>query len=173
MAFAVLAGVSFGIASLAWKGFVVGPSILFLAYFAQVALNMFRRKDSTSLNALFLAMLVSNLLMALPFYAHPQMNLVLDGTGLQPFLFVLGFTLAIAYVTTGFRDKPWLLVLGTLFVAATVFFVILFVLKQLEYSNAWDVLFTGSGYFTKTKIFGTVAEANAPDRGQLLSLIHI
>ena len=169
MAFAVLAGVSFGIASLAWKGFVVGPSILFLAYFAQVALNMFRRKDSTSLNALFLAMLVSNLLMALPFYAHPQMNLVLDGTGLQPFLFVLGFTIAIAYVTTGFRDKPWLLVLGTLFVAATIFFAILFVLKQLEYSNAWDVLFTGSGYFTKTKIFGTVAEANAPDRGQLFA----
>ena len=169
MAFAVLAGVSFGIASLAWKGFVVGPSILFLAYFAQVALNMFRRKDSTSLNSLFLAMLFANLLMALPFYAHPQMNLVLDGTGLQPFLFVLGFTLAIAYVTTGFRDKPWLLVLGTLFVAATIFFTILFVLKQLEFSNAWDVLFTGSGYFSKTKIFGTVAEANPPARGQLFA----
>ena len=45
----------------------------------------------------------------------------------------------------------------------------LFVLKQLEISNAWDVLFTGSGYFTKTKIFGTVAEANAPDRGQLFA----
>ena len=169
MSFAVLAGVSFGVASLAWKGFVVGPSILFLAYFVQVALNMFRRKDSTTLNALFLAMLMSNLLMAIPFYGHPQMALILNGTGLQPFLFVLGFTLAIAYVTTGFRDKPWLLVLGTLFVAATVFFIILFVLKQLEVSNAWDVLFTGSGYFTKTKIFGTVAEANAPDRGQLFA----
>ena len=169
MAFAVLAGVSFGVASLAWKGFVVGPSILFLAYFAQVALNMFRRKDSTTLNALFLAMLFSNLIMSLPFYGHPQLALVLDGTGLQPFLFILGFTIAISYVTTGFRDKPWLLVLGTLFAAATVFFTILFVLKQLEYSNAWDVLFTGSGYFTKTKIFGTVAEANAPDRGQLFA----
>ena len=59
--------------------------------------------------------------------------------------------------------------MGTLFAAATVFFSILFVLKQLELSNAWDVLFTGSGYFTKTKIFGTVAEANAPDRGQLFA----
>jgi hypothetical protein len=67
--------------------------------------------------------------MALPFYAHPQMNLVLDGTGLQPFLFVLGFTVAIAYVTIGFRDKLWLLVLGTLFVAVTVFFIILFIMK--------------------------------------------
>ena len=142
MGHAILAGVSFGVASLAWKGFVVGPSILFLGYFLQVALNMFRRKDSTTLSALFLAMLFANLVMALPFYGHPQMDLIFDGTGLQPFLFVLGFTIAIAYVTTGFRDKPWLLVLGTLFVSAMVFFVILFVLKQLDISNAWDVFYS-------------------------------
>ena len=169
MSYAILAGVSFGVASLGWKGFVVGPSILFLAYFAQVALNMFRRRDSTTINALFLTMLGVNLLMALPFYGHPQLDLILDGTGLQPFLFVLGFSLVISYVTTGFRDKPWLLVLGTLTVIATVFFVLLWTLKQFDLSNAWDVLFTGSGYFTKTKIFGTVAEANAPDRGQLFA----
>ena len=166
---AVLAGVSFGIVSLGWKGFVVGPSILFLAYAAQVALNMFRRRDSTTLNVLFLTMLSVNLLMALPFYGHPQIDLIFNGTGLQPFLFILGFTLAISFVTTGFRDKPWLLILGVLASAGVVFFVALWLLKQANLSNAWDVLFTGSGYFTKTKIFGTVAEANAPDRGQLFA----
>ncbi|MBT7638514.1 MAG: hypothetical protein HN554_06410 [Euryarchaeota archaeon] len=166
---AVLAGVSFGIVSLGWKGFVVGPSILFLAYAAQVALNMFRRRDSTTLNVLFLTMLCVNLLMAIPFYAHPQINLVLDGTGLQPFIFIIVFTLAISFVTTGFRDKPWLLILGVLAGAGAVFFLALWLLKQANISNAWDVLFTGSGYFTKTKIFGTVAEANAPNRGQLFA----
>jgi len=166
---AILAGVAFGVASLGWKGFVVGPSILFIAYSIQVALNMFRRRDSTALNVLFLTMLVVNLMMALPFYAHPQLDLVFDGTGLQPFLFILGFTLAISYVTIGFRDKPWLLVLGTLLVGGIIFFAILFVLKFFEISNAWDVLLTGSGYFAKTKIFDTVAEANAPPRGQLFA----
>ena len=169
MANAVLAGVSFAAASLGWKGFVVGPAILFLAYAAQVALNMFRRRDSTILSTLFLTMLLTNLLIALPFYAHPQMNLMLDGTGLQPFLFILLFTIVIMYITTGFRDKPWLLVLGTLAVGATVFLATLYVLKLTNLSNAWDVLFTGSGYFTKTKIFGTVAEANAPDRGYMFA----
>ena len=166
---AVLAGVSFGIVSLGWKGFVVGPSILFLAYAAQVALNMFRRRDSTTLNVLFLTMLSVNLLMALPFYGHPQIDMILNGTGLQPFLFIFVFTLAISFVTTGFRDKPWLLILGVLASAGVVFFVVLFLLKQANISNAWDVLFTGSGYFTKTKIFSTVAEANAPKRGQLFA----
>ena len=166
---AVLAGVSFGIVSLGWKGFVVGPSILFLAYASQVGLNMFRRRDSTTLNVLFLTMLSVNFLMALPFYGHPHINLILDGTGLQPFLFIFVFTLAISFVTTGFRDKPWLLILGVLASAGVVFFLALWLLKQANLSNAWDVLFTGSGYFTKTKIFGTVAEANAPNRGQLFA----
>ena len=169
MANAILAGVAFGIVALGWKGFVVGPSILFLAYALQVALNMFRRRDSTTLSVMFLTMLAVIFVMVLPFYGHPQFDLIFDGTGLQPFLFIFIFTLAIAFVTTGFRDKPWLLVLGTLAGLATVFFVILYVLKALEFSNAWDVLFTGSGYFTKTKIFGTVAEANAPNRAQLFA----
>ena len=169
VSYAILAGASFGVASLGWKGFVVGPSILFLAYALQVALNMFRRRDSTTLSMLFLIMMGVNLLMALPFYAHPQFDLVLNATGLQPFIFVLGFTMALTFITTGFRDKPWLLVLGTLIVSGAVFFAILYVLKELEFSNAWDVLLTGSGYFTKTKIFGTVAEANAPQRAQLFA----
>ena len=122
LSYAVLAGVSFGVVSLGWKGFIVGPAILFLAYALQVALNMFRRRDSTTLSVLFLSMLAVNFLMALPFYGNPQINLVLDGTGLQPFLFISIFTIAIAFVTTGFRDKPWLLVLGVLAASGGVFF---------------------------------------------------
>ncbi|MDP6870313.1 MAG: STT3 domain-containing protein [Candidatus Poseidoniaceae archaeon] len=166
---AIAAGVFFGIVALGWKGFVYGPAIIFLAYFLQVAMNMFRRKDSTILSTLNLVMLATIFMMVLPFYAHPQLDLVLDGTGLQPLLFVGGFTLAITWITTGFRDKPWLLVLGSLVASGAVFFGILYVLKTLEISNAWDVLLTGSGYFTKNKIFTTIAEASEPPRGQLFA----
>ena len=55
MANAVLAGVSFGIVALGWKGFVVGPSILFLAYALQVALNMFRRREPEGTDVLEMA----------------------------------------------------------------------------------------------------------------------
>ena len=166
---AALAGVAFGVVALGWKGFVVAPSILFVGYVYIVATNMFRNKDSTTLSMLMLTMLGTTLLLAMPFYAYPGMDLVFSGTGLQPLLFVLGFTMAIAYVTTGFRDKPWLLVLGSLTGAAVAFVGIIWVLQFFEQSNAFNVLFTGAGYFTKTKIFGTVAEANAPDRGMLFA----
>ena len=166
---AIAAGVCFSIVALGWKGFVYGPAIIFLAYFIQVAMNMFRRKDSTILSALNIMMLATIYIMILPFYAHPQLDLVLNSTGLTPLLFITLFTVAIAWITTGFRDKPWLLVLGSLFTGGVVFGVVLYVLQITDQSNAWEILTTGSGYFTKNKIFGTIAEASAPSRGQLFA----
>ena len=152
-----------------WKGFVYGPAIIFLAYFVQVAMNMFRRKDSTILSAINIMMLGTIFIMVMPFYAHPQLDLVLNSTGLTPLLFITLFTVAITWITTGFRDKPWLLVLGSLVTGGAVFAVVLYLLQLADISNAWDILTTGSGYFSKNKIFGTIAEASAPSRGQLFA----
>ena len=166
---AVAAGVCFGIVALGWKGFVYGPAIIFLAYVLQVAINMLRKKDSTTISTINLLLLGTIFIMVMPFYAHPQLNLVWNSTGLQPLVFIALFTLAIAWITTGFRDKPWLLVLGSLFVGGIVFGSLLYLLQLWDISNAWEVLTTGSGYFTKNKIFGTIAEASAPSRGQLFA----
>ena len=166
---AVAAGVCFSIVALGWKGFVYGPAIIFLAYFVQVAMNMFRRKDSTILSALNIIMLGTIFIMVIPFYAHPQLDLVLNSTGLTPLLFITLFTVAIAWITTGFRDKPWLLVLGSLTTGGLMFGTVLYLLQITDISNAWEILTTGSGYFTKNKIFGTIAEASAPSRGQLFA----
>ena len=166
---AIAAGVCFGIVALGWKGFVYGPAIIFLAYFVQVAMNMFRRKDSTILSAINIMMLGTIFVMVIPFYGHPQLNLITDSTGLQPLLFIALFTVAIAWITTGFRDKPWLLVLGSLVTGGALFGLIIYLLQISDISNAWDVLTTGSGYFTKNKIFSTIAEASAPKRGQLFA----
>jgi len=166
---AIAAGVCIGLVALGWKGFVYGPAIIFLTYSIQVALNMFKRRDSTIITTINLVMIGVIFLMTLPFYAHPQMDLVWNSTGLQPLIFIAIFTLAIGFITTGFRDKPWLLVLGTLFVGGTIFLGLLWVLQYFELSNSWNVLTTGSGYFTKNKIFGTIAEASAPNRGMLFA----
>ena len=47
-------------------------------------------------------------------------------------------------------------------VGGSVFFGLLWVLQYFDISNSFNVLTTGSGYFTKNKIFGTIAEASAP-----------
>ena len=169
MAFATLSGISFATVALGWKGFVYGPGILFLAYSGQIILNMFRKRDSLPLTSITLQMLLTSFLIPLPFYMWPGLNLVFDPSGFQPMFYIIGFTLALGWVASSYRDKPWLLVLGTGGVLIGGILAILFILQQLEIYNGWDILFTGGFYFSKNKIFGTIGEAQAPSRGVLFA----
>ncbi|MDP6899243.1 MAG: STT3 domain-containing protein [Candidatus Thalassarchaeaceae archaeon] len=169
MAYAILAGVSIATVALGWKGFVYGLAIIYAAYFVQTALNLLRRRDSMPLTSAAIVMMITAFLLPLPFYGNLQLNLLWDASGFQPMFYILGFTVINGWVVTSFRDKPWLMVLvmggGVLtFVLGT-----LYLLQVLEIYNGWDILFTGGFYFSKNKIFGTIAEAQAPSRGQLFA----
>ena len=83
--------------------------------------------------------------------------------------YIIGFTVALGWVASSFRDKPWLLVLGTGGLLIGGILAILYILQQLEIYNGWDILFTGGFYFSKNKIFGTIGEAQAPSRGVLFA----
>ena len=169
MAFATLSGISFATVALGWKGFVYGPGILFLAYSGQIILNMFRKRDSLPLTSAALQMLLTAFLIPLPFYIWPGLNLVFDPSGFQPMFYIIGFTLALGWVTSSFRDRPWLLVLGTGGLLIGGILAILYILQELEIYQGWDILFTGGFYFSKNKIFGTIGEAQAPSRGVLFA----
>ena len=169
MANATLAGISFSTVALGWKGFVYGPGILFLAFAAQIIMNLFRRRDSLQLTSAAIQMMMTTLIMPLPFYIWPGMNLLLAPSGFQPMFYIVGFTIALGWVTCSFRDKPWLLVLGSGGILFGGILGILWVLQQADQYDGWDILFTGGFYFSKNKIFGTIGEAQAPSRGVLFA----
>ena len=169
MANATLSGVCFSIMALGWKGFVYGPGILFLAYSAQVAINIFRRRDSLEFTSAALQMMLTVLVLPFPFYAWPGMNLLFDPSGMQPMFYIIGFTFAVGWVASSFRDKPWLLVIITGTVLFGSILTALFFLQEAGIYNGWDILFTGGFYFSKNKIFGTIGEAQAPSRGVLFA----
>ncbi len=164
---AVLAGLSFATTALGWKGFVYVIGILFLVYSFLTIVNHFRGIDSSALTVVMLEMQMVTALVALPFYGHPAIPLLSDATGFLPLLFMIFFTLIVAFIAIGFRDRPWLLVVIMGGAVGTGGLVILYLLQAFNISNYWDVLFTGGGYFAKNKIFGTIAEAQAPSRGVL------
>jgi len=169
MANATLSGISFATAALGWKGFVYGPGILFLAFGVQVVMNLFRGRDSLPITSASLQMLFTAFLIPLPFYMWPGMGLLFDPSGFQPMFYIIGFTFALGWVTCSFRDRPWLLVIGS---GAALFSGILgalYLLQSLNLYNGWDILFTGGFYFSKNKIFGTIGEAQAPSRGVLFA----
>tara|TARA_Y100000588_G_scaffold116726_1_gene127800 strand:+ start:24809 stop:34276 length:9468 start_codon:yes stop_codon:yes gene_type:complete len=169
MANATMSGIAFAVMALGWKGFVYGPGILFLAYSFQVAVNIFRRKDSLQFTSAALQMMISSIIIPIPFYAWPGMNLLFAPSGMQPMFYIIGFTFAVGWVSSSFRDKPWLLVvMGGSALFGTIL-SLLFLLQVTEIYAGWDILFTGGFYFSKNKIFGTIGEAQAPDRGVLFA----
>ena len=168
--YSILAGMAIATVALGWKGFVYGPAIIFGAFALQLLLNLFRRRDSTILATLNIIMLSIVFLVPMPFYAHPQLGLVWDASGFQPMFYIFGFTLLAAFVVVAFRDKPWLMVFGTGTAMVLGVLAVLAVLQfVLNVYNGWDVLFTGGYYFSKNKIFGTIAEAQAPSRGTIFA----
>ncbi|MEC8938757.1 MAG: STT3 domain-containing protein, partial [Candidatus Thermoplasmatota archaeon] len=169
MSYATLAGISFSTVALGWKGFVYGPGILFLAFAFQIVLNMFRRRDSLPLTSAALQMMLTTFLIPLPFYIWPGLNLLWAPSGFQPMFYIVGFTIALGWVASSFRDKPWLLVLGSGVLLFGGILSALWVLQTAEIYDGWDILFTGGFYFSKNKIFGTIGEAQAPSRGVLFA----
>ena len=169
MANATMSGIAFSVMALGWKGFVYGPGILFLAYSFQVAVNIFRGRDSLQFTSAALQMMLTATLIPIPFYAWPGLELIFAPSGLQPMFYIIGFTFAVGWVSSSFRDKPWLLVIMSGSALFGSILALLFILQQAELYNGWDILFTGGFYFSKNKIFGTIGEAQAPDRGVLFA----
>ncbi len=168
MAYSILAGVSFATVALGWKGFVYILAIIFVAYFLQTSVNMLRRRDNMPVTAAMIVMVGTAFLLPLPFYANPELSLLLDASGFQPMFYILFAVLANGWVVTAYRDKPWLMVIVTGLSLLSVVLLVLWMLQNVfNVYNGWDVLFTGGYYFTKNKIFGTIAEAQAPSRGML------
>ncbi|MEC8873786.1 MAG: STT3 domain-containing protein, partial [Candidatus Thermoplasmatota archaeon] len=170
MANATMSGVAFTIMALGWKGFVYGPGILFLAYSVQVAINIFRGRDSLEFTSLSLQMMLTSILLPIPFYAFPGMNLLFAPSGMQPMFYIIGFTFAVGWVASSFRDKPWLLVILSGTALFGTILGALYLLQAADIYNGWDILFTGGFYFSKNKVFSTIAEAQAiQNRGYLFA----
>ena len=169
MLFATLAGVSFATAGLAWKGFVYAPGIIFLAFAGVAILNLFRGRDTLPITSAMNQMLITSMLIPLPFYIWPGMNLLSDPSGMAPLIYMLGFTLGLGYVISAARDKPWLLVFTMTATLSGAVLAILYTLQALNLYPAMDILFTGGFYFSKNKVFSTIGEAQAPDRGILFA----
>ena len=166
---AILSGIAFSTVALGWKGFVYGLGIVFLAFFVHIVLNLFRRRDSMAIYVTALTMMIVTFLIPLPFYAHMQLGLIWDASGFQPMFYIVGFTFASGWVAVSFRDKPWLMVLVSGGALAGVILGALYALQYLSIYSGWDVLTTGGYYFSKNKVFGTIAEAQAPSRAMLFA----
>lgn len=152
--YAGLAGMTITLISMSWKGFPYIMAIIAIYLGLQMLINAFRRIDSLTTAILGLITLSMPVILSYPYYN--TMGLV--GTWWEaPAYILLGYVL-ISLLMVATRDLPWLLVIGSsIGIATFVYLLLTYVFADLGF-----LLFSGQGYFVRTKLFDTIAEAQPP-----------
>ena len=158
--YALLAGLSVTAIALSWQGWAYVPVILLVYFVAQLFLDRVRNQDTMGVTALFGIILATPLLLALPWYlGRGQVRVWFD---VPAYLSLVAMVLGVAFTVT--RDYPWTLVIPSTFLAGAAGLGV-GVLVNPALANAFV---SGAGYFVQTKVYETIAEAQAPGLSQLI-----
>ncbi|MEM3396471.1 MAG: carboxypeptidase regulatory-like domain-containing protein [Thermoplasmata archaeon] len=153
--YSVMTGVAFGATSMAWQGFTYMEAILLIYLFAQILLNHIRKVDSTGVYIVTMVAMGVGFLLAFPYYYGDQ--LIPIWFDVPVYLYIGAAVLGFIFVSS--RDVPWIIV----FPAVGVLLGVIALSVYLINPGYFEIIVSGQGYFVKTKVYSTVAEAQAPD----------
>ncbi|MBN1539006.1 MAG: glycosyltransferase family 39 protein, partial [Candidatus Thermoplasmatota archaeon] len=151
--YAFLAGLSISVIALTWQGFAYVLAILLIYYMVQLLIHRFRNEDALGTFMVIFISMMTVIMVSLPYYFAFSITIWSQG------FYILMAMTALGLFIVPTRDIPWLLVVPTLLLLLFVSYFIL----QWGFPETADLLFTGGGYFTKSKLYSTIAEAQAPD----------
>ena len=156
--YSLLAGVSLASIALTWKGFPYALVIIIIYYLLQLLFDRFRHVDSTGIFVCTFLALFTSLAVSFPYYATLSF-----GTWSTPVYF-LAAVVVIGVLLIPTRDYPWIIVLPLGIIASIVGYLFLNIIAPA----AAEALITGQGYFVKSKLYSTIAEAQPPEFSRLI-----
>jgi dolichyl-phosphooligosaccharide-protein glycotransferase len=152
--YALMAGTAFGTVIMIWVGFAY-VAVLILAYFLiQVMFNRFRNIDSMGVMVLIFIAMGFGFLLSYPVYAEQE--LLIGRFDVPVYLFLAAMFFGGMFVVS--RDIPWTIVLPTVTVVVVVGVALISVFSPA----LGQAILSGQGYFVKSKLYSTIAEAQAP-----------
>ncbi|MCI4336204.1 MAG: carboxypeptidase regulatory-like domain-containing protein [Thermoplasmata archaeon] len=157
---AVFTGVAFGALALAWQGytFFVATVVIFLVF--ALIVERIRKVDSFGLYVSTWIVALIGFPMAFPYYI--AQGLFAGWFDLPLLLFFGALLVVLPFIML--RDQPWVISVPILAGVGLVAVGILDVFSHAAFIN----IITGQGYFVKTLVYSTVAEAQAPSIDQLI-----
>ena len=158
--YSMLAGLSVATVALTWQGWAYAPVILLVYFVFQLFFHRIRNKDTMGLTIVFGITLGLALLVSAPWYV--EMNQVRTWFDVPAYLFAAAMALGILFTVT--RDYPWSLVVPSVLGVASIALGV-GVLVNPALANAF---LSGAGYFVQTKLYSTIAEAQAPPLSQII-----
>ncbi len=158
--YAFLAGLSIAVTALAWQGWAYVPVILILIYVVEVLLDRIRNQDAMGVTILFMIILATPLFVSFPWYS--VRNLIHVWWDVPFYLFLVATALGLVFTVT--RDYPWTIVIPATFIAGGIGLLIGFSVNP----SLLLAVYSGAGYFVKTKVYQTIAEAQEPGMSELI-----
>ncbi len=159
--YAMLAGTSLGALALAWQGYAYIEAIIVIYIFVQLILNLFREKPSGYL----LIVVILYFIFALTLPPYYYVNLGNASYWYMPQLYLGLVTIGFAVLVNIIGRKPWLISVSLLVVISLIGFVFI----DVFYHSFITYLLSGSGYFVKSRVYRTIAEAASPPLGEYVS----
>ncbi|MGI0068553.1 MAG: STT3 domain-containing protein, partial [Thermoplasmata archaeon] len=151
---AVFTGVSFGALALAWQGYTYAVAVIGVFIVLVMIIERIRRVDSFGVWFATVIVGVVGFPLAMPYYYFQG---EFAGWFDLPLLLFFG-SLLLLVPFLFMRDLPWVISIPTLFGVFAAAAAGLFVVEPGYFTN----IVTGQGYFIKTLIYSTVAEAQSP-----------
>ena len=158
--YSLLSGIAVAAVALTWQGWAYAPIILLVYFVFQLFFHRIRNKDTLGITVAFGITMATALLIAAPWYF--EMNQVKVWFDVPAYLF--GAAIGLALLLTVSRDYPWALVLPTVLGASSIALGVGTLLNP-SLANAFV---SGAGYFVQTKLYETIAEAQAPPISQII-----
>ena len=159
MLYSLMAGTGFASVIMTWVGFGYAAVLILAYYIIQVFLNKFKGLDSFSVTMIVFITMGFGFLLSWPVYI--EQSLIVVRFDVPVYLFLAAMFFGALFVVT--RDLPW-----TITLPAIIAVVVVGVAAISVFNPALgDAILSGQGYFVKSKLYSTIAEARAPRFSEL------
>jgi asparagine N-glycosylation enzyme membrane subunit Stt3 len=152
--YALMAGTAFASVIMTWVGFAYVAVIILVYFLIQVLFNKFRNIDSMSVMLLIFITMSFGYLISYPVYA--EQALIVTRFDVPVYLFLAAMLFGGLFVIS--RDFPWTIVIPSVM---GVVIVGVFAISIINPALG-EAILSGQGYFVKSKLYSTIAEARAP-----------
>ena len=159
--YALFAGASLGALMLSWQGYAYAVVILLLYVIVQYIINLFLKRPSDYL------VYATAITVFLGFFlgAYYYIGIGNYSTWFTPVLLLSILVILMGFVFMAIRSRPWIISVPVIAILGAALLAALAVFDK----SSFNTLISGDGYFIKTRVYQTIAEAASLPLGQYIS----
>ncbi|MCL4452127.1 MAG: glycosyltransferase family 39 protein [Candidatus Thermoplasmatota archaeon] len=159
--YALLAAASLGALMLSWQGYAYIEAIVAIYIIVQLVVNLLLKKPTGYITVLALLFFVLPFVMSYYYYSviHEVSPWFIDG------FYIAVLAVASSIVVNIIGRRPWIITVPSLIILAAAGIFAFYLFDPSTFAS----ILAGEGYFIKTRVYQTIAEAAAPQLGQYIS----